>query len=334
MEEVGERLQAYLARVGPWAAPVVTELVSLSQGWESDVYGFCVADEVDALTPATGLVARLYVGEISRRKAQQEAAGMRCLYAQGYPVPRVALVEGEGTVLGTPFIVMEWVRGELLWPLLGRVDDATRKRLVDEFADLQARLHRVTWQADGMCGEVARRSMAQVLGEIGPFVARSGLAGLEPPLRWLEERAARVAPIAEGFVHWDYHPANVIVRDTGALVVIDWTQAEVTDPRFDLAWTLVVVGSQSGWELRDLILGRYEQVRGPVADLAWFELYACARRLYSVVISLHAGPESLGMRPGAAELMLKHVPALTRLYELWKAGGGPRIDAVERMLES
>lgn len=331
MEEVREGLQAYVARVGPWAAPAITEFVSLSQGWESDVYGFRIAD---AATPATDLVARLYVGESSRRKARQEAAGMRCLYAQGYPVPRVALVEMDGAVLGTPFIVMEWVKGDLLWPLLGRVDDATRKRLIDEFTDMQARLHRVTWQADGMCREVARRSMAQVLGEIGPYVERSGMAGLEAPLRWLEERAARVAPMAEGFVHWDYHPANVIVREDGALVVIDWTQAEVTDPRFDLAWTLVVVGSQSGWEVRDQILARYEQGRGPVADLAFFEQYACARRLYSVVIALHAGPESLGMRPGAVELMLKHRPALARLYELWKAGGGPRIEPVEQMLES
>lgn len=329
--EVRERLEAYVARVGAWRAPAITEFVSLSQGWESDVYGFRVEG---AESPARDLVARLYVGEHSQLKAQWEAAGMRCLYAKGYPVPEVALVELDKDVLGTPFIVMEWVKGDMLWPVLGKVDAESRERLVDEFVDLQVQLHRLAWEPDGICGGIPRRPLAEKTASMMPFVERSGLTGLTPAMTWLEELAKTVAPIAEGIAHWDYHPANVILRTDGALVVIDWTQVEVTDPRFDLAWTLVLVGSQMGWEWRERLLTRYELTTGrPAADLRFFELFACARRLFSVVISLHAGPESLGMRPGATELMRKQLSALAKVYEHWRAEGGMRIEEVERMLE-
>ncbi len=49
-------------------------------------------------------------------------------------------------------------------------------------------------------------------------------------------------------VHWDYHPGNVLLRDDSSAVVIDWTQIDVSDPRFDLAWTLLLVSSYEGAE--------------------------------------------------------------------------------------
>ena len=39
--------------------------------------------------------------------------------------------------------------------------------------------------------------------------------------------------------------------------MIDWTQIEVSDARFDLAWTLVLMGSMAERDY-DLILQEYE----------------------------------------------------------------------------
>lgn len=47
------------------------------------------------------------------------------------------------------------------------------------------------------------------------------------------------------------------------------------------------------------ILQEYERLAGTkVKQLAFFEMFACLKRLYSVAVSLAHGPESLGMRPG------------------------------------
>jgi len=86
----------------------------------------------------------------------------------------------------------------------------------------------------------------------------------------------------------------------GSAVVIDWTQAEISDARFDLAWTLVVVGTQQSTKWRDFILKEYERLRGTCVErLAYFEVAACIKRLGFVFVALSRGPEELGMRADA-----------------------------------
>jgi len=106
-----------------------------------------------------------------------------------------------------------------------------------------------------------------------------------------------------------------------------------SDPRFDLAWTLMLVGAAEGWEWRDRILAEYERLAGaPIEELEWFEVAACGKRLFSVVVSLAAGPEALGMRPEAVELMRQQFGALRNVYQLFVARTGLRLRDVERLL--
>ena len=115
--------------------------------------------------------------------------------------------------------------------------------------------------------------------------------------------------------------------------MIDWTQIQVSDPRFDLAWTLILVGAAEGWAWRDRILAEYERVAGaPIQELEWFEVAACGKRLFSVVVSFAAGPEALGMRPEAVELMRQQLGALRNVYDLFVARTGLRLRDVERLL--
>ena len=119
----------------------------------------------------------------------------------------------------------------------------------------------------------------------------------------------------------------------GSATVIDWTQIQVSDPRFDLAWTLMLVGAAEGWQWRDRILAEYERLAGaPIQELEWFEVAACGKRLFSVVVSLAAGPEALGMRPEAVELMRQQFGALRNVYQLFMIRTGLRLREVERLL--
>jgi len=116
-------------------------------------------------------------------------------------------------------------------------------------------------------------------------------------------------------------------------MVIDWTQLSVSDPRFDLSWALLLVGSYEGPAWRERILREYERLSGAgVEQLEYFDVLACARRLFDVTTSLSLGAESLGMRPGAVERMRQQMDAFARVYELLLERTGIRVAEVERML--
>jgi aminoglycoside phosphotransferase (APT) family kinase protein len=115
--------------------------------------------------------------------------------------------------------------------------------------------------------------------------------------------------------------------------VIDWTQFEVSDPRFDLAWTMTLIGSAEGNQVRERIRRTYERMTGaPVTNLDPFEVFACAKRLASVTLSLSAGAEQLGMRAGAEAMMRRQLPALRTVYDRLQGLTGLHIPEVELLL--
>ena len=156
-----------------------------------------------------------------------------------------------------------------------------------------------------------------------------------PVVDWLDARrdlvpCRRLAPI-----HWDFHPENVLLRDDGSAVVIDWSQYQISDPRFDLAWTMTLVGGQEGGNVRERILSGYEALTGEVVEqIEVFEVFACAKRLASVTLSLSLGAEAVGMRAGSEEMMLKMLPAMGRVYARLQEISGLRIPDVEKLLNA
>jgi aminoglycoside phosphotransferase (APT) family kinase protein len=59
------------------------------------------------------------------------------------------------------------------------------------------------------------------------------------------------------FNHGDYHFLNVVLTESDELFVLDWENAKITDPRFDLARTLVHSTSWFGIHFREPFLAAY-----------------------------------------------------------------------------
>jgi aminoglycoside phosphotransferase (APT) family kinase protein len=207
------------------------------------------------------------------------------------------------------------------------------------FCRLLVRLHRLNWQP--FAQELASFDvddpyalLDRELDKTRPYVERFPIAGFLPVFDWLEERRDRVPCERPSVIHWDYHPANILVRDDGSAVVVDWTQIDVSDSRFDLAWTLLLVSTYEGQAWYGRILHEYERLAGArVEQLAFFEVYACLKRLYSVVASLTYGPETLGMRPAAADIMRRQLGASKRVYDLLLDRTGIAVPEVEQILQ-
>jgi aminoglycoside phosphotransferase (APT) family kinase protein len=154
-----------------------------------------------------------------------------------------------------------------------------------------------------------------------------------PVVEWLQQRRETVPCDQPAPIHFDFHPANVMLRPDETAVVLDWSWFDISDARFDLAWTLVLVSSYEGSSWRDRILQTYEQVNGaPVEQIEYFEVYACMRRLFSIVASITGGAEKMGLDPNAVESMKGQVFSHHWVYDLLIERTGIHIPEVAKML--
>ena len=68
--------------------------------------------------------------------------------------------------------------------------------------------------------------------------------------------------------------------------------------------------------------------------MAYFDVANCVKRLGSVMISLSAGADQMGMRPDAVAMMRRDFPSLRRMYDLMLDRCGIQVSAVEELLAS
>lgn len=99
-----------------------------------------------------------------------------------------------------------------------------------------------------------------------------------PVLRWLEERAQAITPIC-AMTHGDFHGENILMDDAGAMSVIDWSYGGPSDPRLDLANTVLLTRLTGLTDLADAVLPAYEAITGRrPADMDYFETLLLTRR--------------------------------------------------------
>jgi aminoglycoside phosphotransferase (APT) family kinase protein len=319
----------------------ITNATSLNVGWESVIYSFDLATGTQRDRQVKKLILRIYPGDDAYHKSIREFTGMQQLHAVGYPVPVVYIVERGKSPFGKPFIIMEHIEGEIMWPILDRSTRAEAAILLTRFCELFVQLHALDWhdftsRADQPTIQKPYHYVdkflhwLQDMAELFP-----NLKTFLPVIEWLEARRDTVPCARPSPVHWDYHPGNLIVQPDGGLKVIDWTQIQVSDPRFDLGWTLLLAGAYSGNDVRRFILEEYQRLYGAkINNLAFFEVANAVKRLGSVMISFSEGADKIGMRPDAIANMRRDFPAVRWVYNLMVSRTGIRLPEVEQFLET
>jgi aminoglycoside phosphotransferase (APT) family kinase protein len=342
-DDIQDQLQAYCAHTFQARGEVqVSDLTDVTAGWENEVYSFTIEYGAAGERQREDLILRVYPGDNAHVKSAREFHGMSQLHRVGYPVPQVLLLERENSPFGKPFVIMEKIKGQNLWSLLfhsprGR---ERKQRLLTLFCELFVQLHTLGWQPFVQNGthhdmEDPYTFVNRQLSRWRSHLERFPKPDFVPIVEWLEARQDQVPCPKPSPIHWDFHPKNVLLRDDGSAVVIDWTQITVSDARFDLAWTLLLVGSLVNTQWRRSILEEYERLTGSrMAQMAFFDVAACFKRLYGVAVSLSEGAERLGMRSGAEAIMKRQIGAIKQAHDLLLERTGIRVGEIERLFAS
>lgn len=272
-----ERLAAFLQAQLPAAEEVtVGNPQGMPAGASNETVAFDLRVRCDGRAWTMPLVLRPQreEGILAPYDVSRQFRVMRGLAGTAVRVPAVAWLEPTGSVLGTPFFVMERVRGETL-PLFWH---GRSGRLLAGAAAL-AEIHAVDWEEAGLGFLAADGAVSPLDAELGPWRARAErLRIARAPLlialgEWL--RANQPADARLALLHGDPNPGNYLFDGERVVAVVDWELAALGDPRSDLGFYAAlqtVYGGMGGARGETLLSEAYEAVTGrPLAALEYYE---------------------------------------------------------------
>jgi len=312
--------------------------VPIRGGYDTDIFAFRLTS--GAPPPfSEPLILRLLGAEHTPTRVLREQAVQNALVTLGYPAPRVLAASADPAALGGAFLVMERMPGR---PLL----EARKWNIATVLVETQLRLH-------DLDGEALRRavrsqtgsdmlSFGNVLAELSRRVADRPLEGLAPAMRWLHEHRPP-DPSRPVICHGDFHPQNILMAGGAVTGVLDWPNAVLGDPAYDVAATLVILSctpiematapNALRWlarVARPVLVARYlsgyqRHRRLEVATLAYYEAASCMRGLARVAEARLSSAElSRGLNPLDASSFGERLAA--RFAEI--AGVEPRLPSV------
>ncbi|MDP2859513.1 MAG: phosphotransferase family protein [Bacillota bacterium] len=314
-------LEGYVSRASGGRS-AVSAFKRASDGWETEILMFTVEPFIPEFGGLRHLAARVYPWLWQTERVRAEFLLLDTLFKAGYPVPRAVRFEPDAAFLGGPFFVMEQIRGSLLGVQYTRGTEQQKHEAPLIFGDLLARLHAM--DPGAFVGEgTAWRDRHAALTTLEPesireFLAPSSISPqLAPILKWMDDHRPGLEGGETCLLHGDFHLWNIMLREDGRPVVLDWGQAGLGDPHHDIAQSMLLSKTQNMPGVAQACLEAYGAASGRrFENLELFETMALARRLGGVMVCLADGPEALGLRPELAPYMFKRLDQIDALRVL------------------
>jgi aminoglycoside phosphotransferase (APT) family kinase protein len=226
-----------------------------------------------------------------------QALVQNALAAAGVPAPAPALVVEDESWIGSPFLVMPRLEGDIpgpapvFDPLVTEAGPVAQRLLADGLIDTVVAVHALPWAPAGLGDVLPSPSLRAAVDRWTAYVAWSSEGDPLPALADALDWCARHVPAErEAVLLWgDVRLGNLVFDSARAVSgVLDWDLASLGPREMDLGWHLGlefmmeelfgrrVPGFPSAVEA----LARYEDRTGyEVRDLAWHEVFALVRAL-------------------------------------------------------
>jgi aminoglycoside phosphotransferase (APT) family kinase protein len=239
---------------------------------------------VDARTPDGALmriVTRRYAvfGDYDRgEKARREFKTLQLLRSHGCPVPEPVYLDDDGTILGSPGIVIYYVPGKLI------LSEPYPPEWAEKRAKTLARIHLIPIDVSNTPFLLdANREALWFLksdNSVPDYVTAhpKGMAAWKAMLEYLP----KFIEVKPSLVHIDYWAGNMLWNNGMISAVVDWEEAAQGDSGIDVAYSRMDMFLSGMSEEADTFLKTYEnEMNKPVPNLGFWELAAAVRAMWN-----------------------------------------------------
>jgi aminoglycoside phosphotransferase (APT) family kinase protein len=181
----------------------------------------------------------------SAHQVEREFRIIKALYGSSVPVPRPMLLCEDANVIGTPFYVMEFIRGRVFdRPDLEVLTAVERRAVYESVSETMAALHQIDWAAIGL-GDFGRsqnylsRQVERWSRQYKASIVGEGDALMAEVIRWLQDNMPNEGDTT--IAHGDFRIGNMLFAPDFPRVaaVLDWELSTLGDPISDLAYCCV-----------------------------------------------------------------------------------------------
>jgi aminoglycoside phosphotransferase (APT) family kinase protein len=179
----------------------------------------------------------------SAHNIDREFAVMSALYGSDVPVPKPLLFHTEPAVVGTPFYLMERLRGRVFstyeLPGLAPIE---RRACYDSMCAAMAAMHNFAWQAAGLAdygrpGNYFERQLSR-WSQLWDQFRTADNPYIDELIAWLRDRVP--SSDSATLCHGDFRVPNLMFHATEPRVigVLDWELSTLGHPLADVAFNL------------------------------------------------------------------------------------------------
>jgi aminoglycoside phosphotransferase (APT) family kinase protein len=238
-----------------------------------------------------GLVIRRYAvfGDYDRgEKAAREFTVLERLSLHGVPVPRPLLLDATGEILGSPGIVTALVEGESVYEPVDPVEWAGTLALT------LARIHAVPVDSlprDVLLGGDEEVTWFLRAGEPPDYMVKhpDGERVWNLVRDWYDDRVDS----DDCLLHLDYWAGNVLWRNGQLVAVLDWEEAAIGNPAYDVAYATLDMTMLGYGDHVDDFLQTYTQASGrDTTQLGFWQLAAAVRPMFGWGDEIYTPPAS------------------------------------------
>ena len=311
----------------------ILDLKEISAGWETELFSFGLRYSEKGVTKKEKLVIRMYPGDIAERKLENEFFIYKNLSEQNYPVPKIHYMSANRQYVGKPFLIMDWISGGTLNDKM--ITNPEEGLLL--FSQLFVKLHNMDWKPFIKKLKSDKDFTPSIESHIEALESRVNYNKLEELILivdWLKDEKEKIIDEYLALGHFDFHPYNILMKENGEPVVIDWPSAKVNDFRFDLGWTLTLVCVYDNINNRNRFFDAYQKVaKKKIENIAFFEVAAIVRRLCDVLIAFKSSGESTGLRNDVVQQIKDTIFHVENLNSYLEKLSGIRVKEVDELIE-
>lgn len=331
-DDVGSSLSQFYQDVEPEAFEAISNVRQISGGWEAFLFAFRLQLKSGE---SQEYILRLFPND-GDGKAQHEFNGMQRLKRLHYPVPTVYHLHlSHQSIFKNAFFIMDFVEGGTVYSQLIS-DGVLNEKLLAAYCQIMVDLHQLEWESEFDADFDADDPYAFIdhwLHQADSMLQHEVYSDFVPLVEWVKARRDLLACPRLSLTHNDFHPENVMIDGDGKLYVIDWSNWRLADYRYDLGWTLLLVGTYGSREYSSALLSLYESLQGNTAEqMNIFIAMAIGRRLRDLVSSTKGSPSDSGMLPDIAEVMRQNVSHYRACYDWLLEITNTRLLGIENLL--